>query len=293
MIALKNKMGLGLSGVQGPAGLAQINQAIEIGYRLFDTAEMYGEGEGESTLGQALKESGLGRDNFEIVSKVRPIHCNSFVTLKEQCELSLARLQTDYIDCYLIHWLAPHQRDQIKLLADIVKGFAKLQRTGQIRSIGVSNFSNFELNLWQQVEDSLELPPEQRARVAQYRYNLQINGARDLNDRLESAGICQMIHSPFGGGKMGGMMRDQNSEWHSFFKSEQYARLEPVAASIGAETSQLILAFLHRNSLSRAIPRTFQKNRLQTNWEMQRFIPLITEEIAEQIWAVWPRNDWR
>ena len=76
-----------------------IKQAIEAGYRLFDTASIYGN---EADLGQAIKDSGIARENFFISSKIW-IHSDGYEATMKEFETSLNRLGTDYIVLYLIH----------------------------------------------------------------------------------------------------------------------------------------------------------------------------------------------
>ena len=88
------------------AELASLRLALDIGYRVFDTAEMYAEGGAESLLGEALQAAirgGLAREPLFIVSKVYP-HNASTQGVVEACERSLKRLKLDHLDLYLLHW---------------------------------------------------------------------------------------------------------------------------------------------------------------------------------------------
>jgi diketogulonate reductase-like aldo/keto reductase len=114
-----------------------IRRAIEMGYRLFDTAEMYGEGGAEKVLGQAvgdaIRAGDLRRDELTIVSKVYPHNASRQGTLAA-CERSCKRLALDVIDVYLLHWRGSHP------LAGTVAAMRELRARGAIRSWGVSNF---------------------------------------------------------------------------------------------------------------------------------------------------------
>lgn len=135
----------------GPQSQADVDQvvgrAIERGLTYFDTAEMYNAGASESSLGRALRGR---RDQVVIGSKVSPANAAPAV-LREHCEASLRRLQTDRIDLYLVHW--PIHADSIRhftqdeavianppATSDAFLALAALQREGKIRHIGVSNF---------------------------------------------------------------------------------------------------------------------------------------------------------
>jgi len=114
-----------------------VRSALESGYRLIDTAEMYGEGGAEEVVGQALAEafrSGrLVRDDVFVVTKVYPHNASRRGTLAAM-ERSLRRLALDHVDLYLLHWRGEHP------LADTVAALHELQSAGRIRHWGVSNF---------------------------------------------------------------------------------------------------------------------------------------------------------
>ncbi len=126
-----------------------VHHALELGINYFDSAEAYNEGRSETSLGQAIK--GLPRDQVCVGTKVSPSNLYHD-TLIEHCEASLRRLDTDYIDLYMIHWpVHPHSirhftKDQavIDSPPDINEAFdalAKLCEQGKIRYVGVSNFA--------------------------------------------------------------------------------------------------------------------------------------------------------
>jgi myo-inositol catabolism protein IolS len=125
-----------------------VHVSVANGINYFDTAEIYNEGRSESSLGFAMK--GIPRDKLIIGTKVSP--CNAYSgILEEHCEASLRRLQTDYIDIYMLHWpLHSHALRHFTKDEKIIKNppthqeaFAsllKLQKEGKIRHIGLSNF---------------------------------------------------------------------------------------------------------------------------------------------------------
>ncbi|MEY2686198.1 MAG: hypothetical protein RL375_396 [Pseudomonadota bacterium] len=130
--------------------VAAIRRAIEMGYRLFDTAEMYGEGGAEKVLGQAVGEAiragDVRRDELTIVSKVYP-HNASWQGTLAACGRSRKRLALDVIDLYLLHWRGSHP------LADTVAAMRELRARGAIRTWGVSNFDVDDM------EELAGLPP--------------------------------------------------------------------------------------------------------------------------------------
>ena len=119
------------------AELAAVREAVQLGYRLFDTAEMYGEGGAESLLGEALRgviaAGEVRRDELFVVSKVYP-HNASRRGAVAACERSLERLGLERLDLYLLHWRGAHP------LADTLAAFEELLRRGHIARWGVSNF---------------------------------------------------------------------------------------------------------------------------------------------------------
>lgn len=128
---------------------AVVHASVAHGINYFDTAEVYNEGRSESALGEAIK--GIPRDKLIIGTKISPSNAYKGV-LEQHCEASLRRLQTDYIDIYMIHWpIHPHSIRHFTKDENIVKNppiieeaFAsllQLKKEGKIRHIGVSNYS--------------------------------------------------------------------------------------------------------------------------------------------------------
>jgi diketogulonate reductase-like aldo/keto reductase len=117
------------------AEIAALRRGVDLGMTLIDTAEMYGDGESEKLIAEALKDR---RDELFIVSKVYP-HNGSESGVKAACERSLRRLQTDRIDLYLLHWRGGED------LEGVVAGFEKLKAAAKIRHWGVSNFDTGDM----------------------------------------------------------------------------------------------------------------------------------------------------
>ncbi|HBE03819.1 MAG: hypothetical protein A2096_16755 [Spirochaetes bacterium GWF1_41_5] len=122
-----------------------VHAAVDYGINYFDTAEAYNDGRSESSLGQALKD--LPRDKVVIGTKISPSNTEPLV-LREHLEASLKRLETDYIDLYMVHWpITPHSIAHFtekKICPDVREAFSALQnlrKEGKIRYIGVSNFA--------------------------------------------------------------------------------------------------------------------------------------------------------
>lgn len=130
-----------------------VRTSVDLGITYFDTAEVYNEGRSESSLGEAIR--GIPRDRLLIGTKVSPSNCYR-ETLINHCEGSLKRLQTDYIDLYMVHWpLHPHSirhfTNDIHIIEnppeinDTLETLQVLKQQGKIRNFGVSNFSRNRL----------------------------------------------------------------------------------------------------------------------------------------------------
>lgn len=138
-----------------------IAQAIEVGYRYFDTASFY---KNEEEVGEALKDSGISRKDIQICSKLWRTEMGYENALKA-CKESLERLGIDYLDLYLIHW--PKQdgaKDEWKsVLKDTWKAMEELYKDGKVRAIGLSNFLPHHIDaIWDEADvkpmvDQLEL----------------------------------------------------------------------------------------------------------------------------------------
>ena len=111
-----------------PTAVAALRRGLDLGMTHIDTAEMYGDA--EDVVGEAIAGR---RDEVFLVSKVLPSNASRGGTVAA-CERSLARLRTDRLDCYLLHWPGPHP------LEDTFAGFERLREQGKILSWGVSNF---------------------------------------------------------------------------------------------------------------------------------------------------------
>ena len=124
-----------------------IQTALEIGYRAFDTAEMYGCGGAEEVLGEAVADC---RDEVFLTSKVSPA-ASSYEDIVEACDNSLERLKTDYLDMYLLHWGTSRNRSQ-----EALEAFLDLKEAGKILDFGVSHFDLTDFKEWLSFENAEE-----------------------------------------------------------------------------------------------------------------------------------------
>lgn len=133
--------GLGYGTYQTPPEDAYraVTDALAVGYRHIDTAALYGN---ESGVGQAVKDSGLKREEVFITSKLWNTERGYDKTMAA-FEKTLAKLGTDYLDLYLIHWPANEKQfgqEAVVLNLDTWRAFEDLYKAGKIKAIGVSNF---------------------------------------------------------------------------------------------------------------------------------------------------------
>ena len=126
-------IGFGTSGLRGDAAVEATTSALEAGYRLVDTAVNY---ENEREIGEALRRSGIPRDELRVTSKIPGRH-HAYDDAIASTRESLERLGLDHLDLHLIHWPNP-SRD---LYVDAWRALVDLREQGLVRSIGVSNFT--------------------------------------------------------------------------------------------------------------------------------------------------------
>lgn len=127
-------LGLGTWTLSGADGLATLALAIDMGYRLFDTAQLYGN---EALVGKAVKNSCIPRKEFFLISKLCA-ESNSYQKAKAAIDASLSAMRTDYLDLMLIHGPYPQAPEMYAALETA-------QAEGKLRSIGISNFYSDDL----------------------------------------------------------------------------------------------------------------------------------------------------
>jgi 2,5-diketo-D-gluconate reductase A len=125
-------LGLGTWPMENAEAAEAVETALEMGYRLIDTAENYGN---EPGIGVAVKRSSVPREDIFITTKFNK-QWHSYDGVEEAFEASARRLGVDYIDLLMVHWPVPEQDRYV----DAVAGMTKLLADGRIRAIGVSNF---------------------------------------------------------------------------------------------------------------------------------------------------------
>jgi diketogulonate reductase-like aldo/keto reductase len=208
------------------AAVAALHRGIELGMTHIDTAEMYGDA--ERVIADAIAGQ---RDEVFLVSKVLPSNASRRGTVTA-CERSLKRLNTDRLDCYLLHWRGSYS------LTETVAAFDDLVRAGKIRSWGVSNFDADDL------EELLGVAGEGKIACNQVLYHLKERAIEHaVIPWCEKHGVAVVAYSPFG---------------HNDFpapRSKPGEVLAKIALSHGATARQVALAFLTRAESVFAIPK--------------------------------------
>lgn len=227
-----------MEGDDRAAAVKALRRGLDLGMTHVDTAEMYGNGRVEEIVADAIAGR---RDEVFLATKVLPSNA-SYTGTKRACERSLARLKTDRIDLYMIHWPGSHP------LEDTVRAFEELVREGKIRFFGVSNFDEREL------DDVVKIAGPDRVACNQVLYHL---GERAIEHRILPACVRHRVplvgYSPFGSGN---------------FPSPTSARgkkLGELAAELGATPTQVCLAFLIREPLLFTIPKASNERHVEDN----------------------------
>jgi diketogulonate reductase-like aldo/keto reductase len=162
-----------------------LRTGLSLGLTLIDTAEIYGGGNAERLISRAIAGQ---RDRVFLVSKVWPSHVTGN-GVEQACEASLARLGTDHLDLYLLHW-----PNGIADFSGVVMTFENLRSAGKIRAWGVSNFKVSDM------EALFRIPHGDRCATNQVPYNLGDRSIEhDLLPWCEQHDMPIMAYSPLGG----------------------------------------------------------------------------------------------
>jgi 2,5-diketo-D-gluconate reductase A len=242
------QFGLGVWQVPADDAERVVSEALEIGYRHVDTAQMYGN---EAGVGAALKSSGLARDDFYVTTKLN----NGFhrpEDAKRSLRESLERLGLDRVDLFLIHWPLPTQYD-----GDYVstwQALVELQAEGLTTSVGVSNFQPAHLD--RIVSETGVVPVVNQIEVHPYFGNEEARSATQRHGAIVEG------WSPLGQG--GGELTDPV--------------ITGIASELGKSPAQVVLRWhLERGDI--VFPKSMRRERLQENFDVFDF-SLSAEQVA-------------
>jgi diketogulonate reductase-like aldo/keto reductase len=236
------------------AEVAAVRLALDIGYRLVDTAEMYGEGGAEEVVGQALAEAlragAHTRESVCIVSKAYPHHA-SRRELPAACDRSRRRLGVDRIDVYLLHW-----RGDVPL-QETVDAMEDLVERGRIGRWGVSNFDTDDM------AELVSLPGGRGCATNQVYYSLGERGPEyGLLPWQRERSLPLMAYSPIDQGALA-----------------EAPVLHEIGSGHGADAAQVALAWVCAQAGVVAIPKAVRAEHLRANWAAQD-LRLTPEDLA-------------
>jgi len=223
-----------------------VSEALKVGYRLIDTAQIYGNEEG---VGRAWRKSGLRRDELFLVTKVWPSNAGE-EKAAASIEESLRKLDTDYIDLLLIH-------QQYGDIYGTWRAMEKAYRSGKVRAIGVSNFQAgrfFEFAHYVDVKPMINL--------------LQCNVMAQQNDIvpvLNETDTKMMAWGPLGGEGVDGIVQNEV--------------LAAIGKKYGKSAAQVALRWLTQRGIV-AIPKSVHVERMQQNFDIFDF-SLTADEMTE------------
>jgi len=233
-------LGLGVWQVSdGPECVNAVRWALELGYRHIDTAQAYGN---EQSVGKALRESGVAREDVFITTKFYPGHRDPAA----EAERSLRRLNVDQVDLYIIHW--PQGGPTWAW-----PGMERARELGYARSIGVSNFSAEELE--QASAAGSVKPAVNQVQFSPFEYR------RGLLDACTATGVTLEAYSPLGTGRHLGQ-----------------ETVTQIADHLGRTPAQVLLRWCIQHDVP-VIPKSTHRERIDENAQIFDF-ELTDEDMA-------------
>ncbi|GIN59385.1 aldo/keto reductase [Lederbergia ruris] len=249
------QLGYGVWKIPNEEAENAVVQALETGYRLIDTAKIYGN---EVGVGQALAKSSLAREEIFLTTKVWNADQGYETTLKAMDE-SLEKLGLDYVDLYLIHWPTPKYDTYV----ETYKALEKLYKDGKTKAIGVCNF---DIDHLQRIMDECEIVPAVN-QVECHPYLQQ----KELKQFCKEHGIYLEAYSPLMNGT----------------KVIEDPVIQEIAEQHGKTPAQVILRW-HLQTDVMVIPKTVTPSRMKENLNVFDFA--LTEKDMEKI-ASLDRNE--
>lgn len=255
-------IGLGTWQSEKPDAYRAVRAAIDCGYRHIDTAYAY---ENEDAVGQAVKESGVGREKLYLTTKL-PSHIKTYDGAKEYCEKSLKALGTDYLDLYLIHAPWPWSdvgTDCTEGNIEVWRAFIDLKKEGKLRSIGVSNFNGGH------IEPLIKATGVVPA-VDQIRFFIG-NTQEPIWEYCKQQGILVEAYSPLATGKI-----------------LEIKEIAEIAEKLGVNLAQLCIKYcLQRGTLP--LPKSVTPSRIADNLKLDFEIPEEDMKALNSIKGLFPR----
>lgn len=228
-------LGLGVYDMYNQEAERAILQALEIGYRLIDTASMYGN---EVEVGNAIRESGIPREDIFLTTKVNDSD-HGYDEALRAFESSQRKLNCEYIDLYLVHWPIKNKRQ------DTWRALERLYQEGQVRAIGVANY--LEPFLDELLPNAAVVPTVNQVEFSPYLF------LEDLLQRCQREKIVLQAYTPL-------------------VRGERFndPKLLALAKKYGKTPAQIILRWALQLGVS-TIPKSANPKRLQENFDLFDF----------------------
>lgn len=238
--------GIGTFRLEDDTARQSVLNALEIGFRHIDTAQIYGN---EEQVGDAIQTNGIAREDFFLTTKVwyERFGNDSFIPSVHE---SLAKLKTDHVDLLLIHWPSPDDKVPME---QYLKSLAQAKADGLTRHIGVSNFTI------EQMEKAVDILGEGEIYTNQIELHPFMQN-RKVAERAEELGMKVTAYMPFAVGKV--------------MKSET---LNTIAQQHGASAAQVTLAWIKEKGYS-TIPSSTNAEHLKDNFEFDK-VKLTPEDL--------------
>jgi aryl-alcohol dehydrogenase-like predicted oxidoreductase len=291
-------------GAEENAALRAIKTALEVGMTTIDTAPVYGFGKSEELIGKAL--AGVPREQYQILTKFgmnwktnegeyffdtidnsgRPVKMYKFSSrkkVKQECEQSLKRLKTDYIDLLQIHWA-----DATTPITETMEAVAELIEEGKVLAAGVCNYSV------EQVEEALQTVPIVSNQIPYSMINRGIE--KDLIPQAVIKNISILPYSPLQRGLLTGKIKFDHKfgegdtrEGNTYYTTENIMRcndllkkIKPIADAHNATLSQLVINWkLHRPAMGCVLVGARDEQQVIDNAKALNF--KLSEEEMKQI----------
>jgi len=228
-------LGLGVYDMYGKAAEQAVSWALETGYRLIDTAAMY---KNEREVGNAIRQSRVPRNEIFLTTKVHD-HDQGYDATLKACEVSLKKINCDYIDLYLVHWPIKRSRKETW------RALETLYEEGRVKAIGVANYLIpflRELEMYATV-----IPAANQVEFSPYLY------LKDLLDYCHQQKIQLQAYTPLVRGRR---LKDP--------------RLLEVAKKYGKTPAQIMLRWILQHGVS-AIPKSSSLDRIKENFDVFDF----------------------
>ncbi len=229
---------LGLGTWESPQGKPTrdaVKYAIDCGYRLLDTAKIYGN---EKEVGEGVKASTVPRNQIFVTTKLWN-NDHGYDSTIRACDESLTRLGLDYIDLYLIHWPVSGKR------TETWKAMARLAKEGKCRAVGVSNYTTRHLS--ELLESSTLVPAVNQVEFSPFLYQ------KDLLKFCEASKIQLEAYSPLTRGRR-----------------LDHSQVKAIASKDGKTSAQIVLRWAVQHSVV-VIPKSIRKERILENSQLFDF----------------------